>query len=124
MTRSLRGESTRVNLFYTAAGVFAALTPAVPFVWITPDLHDLVLLTGVGLIGLLGLFILDRVLHASSASRMAPLTAFQAIASVSGASLLGHLQPRPELWIGILAICAAAAIVCLPAGLAHPWEAV
>lgn len=69
MTRSLRDEPTRANLFYTALGVFALLTPVQPFVWITPGMGDLARFVAVGGLGCVGLFLLDRV------AALVPLTA-------------------------------------------------
>ena len=60
MTRRLRDEPVLANLFYTALGVFLVLTPMMPHVWITPTAHDLVVMIGIGTIGLLALYALDR----------------------------------------------------------------
>jgi drug/metabolite transporter (DMT)-like permease len=60
MTRMLRGEGLRANLFYTALGVFAALSLFVPGVWITPSPHDAVVMVLIGAFGLLALLALDR----------------------------------------------------------------
>ena len=59
MTRSLRHESTRTNLFYTALGVFVALTPVMPMVWQMPSLADLPIIAGIGGLGLVALWFLD-----------------------------------------------------------------
>ena len=72
MTRSLRYEPTRANLFYTAAGVFIVLTPVMPEVWVTPDAKDLAVLVVVGLLGWVGLYVLDRTAAAGPASISAP----------------------------------------------------
>ena len=60
MTRSLHTERTRTNLFYTALGVFLALSPAMPGLWITPGARDLAVMVAVGLLGLAALWALDR----------------------------------------------------------------
>jgi drug/metabolite transporter (DMT)-like permease len=69
MTRSLRSEVVHANLFYTAVGVFALLSPVMPMIWVTPNVHDALVLVCIGLVGLFALFLLDR------AAAMAPLAA-------------------------------------------------
>jgi len=60
MTRHLQGETLRANLFYTAAGVFVALTPFMPGHWLMPTAADALVLAGIGGVGLLALLALDR----------------------------------------------------------------
>lgn len=79
MTRSLHGEPTRVNLLYTALGVFLVLTPLMPMVWIMPSLHDAIALAGVGLGGLVALWALDRSTAFAPVSAIAPLLPLQIV---------------------------------------------
>src|SRR5690606_32806849 len=58
MTRALRGEATRCNLFYTALGVFLALSPAMPGLWQAPAPLDLAVMVAVGVLGCLTLYAL------------------------------------------------------------------
>lgn len=60
MTRMLTTETLRANMFYTALGVFAALTLYMPKVWVTPTPHDAVVMFLVGAVGLVSLLALDR----------------------------------------------------------------
>ncbi len=97
MTRSLRTESTRANLFYTALGVFIALSPLMPSVWVTPTRHDFMIMVAIGLIGCASLYCLDRLAAAAPVSDAATLTSAQVvIASLLGA-LSGHFHPSPEV---------------------------
>jgi drug/metabolite transporter (DMT)-like permease len=73
MTRSLRSENTLTNLFYTAFGVALVLTPMMPAVWVRPDLHDGLVLIGIGLGGFVSLLSLDRATAAASASTIGPI---------------------------------------------------
>lgn len=73
MTRQLRDEPVHTNLFHTAAGVFLVLTLFIPSVWVTPSPHDLVVLVGIGLFGLLGLWALDRACGAAPLSASTPV---------------------------------------------------
>jgi drug/metabolite transporter (DMT)-like permease len=73
MTRQLRDEAVHTNLFHTAAGVFLVLTLFMPSVWVTPSWHDVVVLIGIGLFGLLGLWALDRACEAAPLSAATPM---------------------------------------------------
>ncbi len=73
MTRSLRTEHVLANLFYTGLGVFMVLTPVMLRVWIAPTMHDLVVMTGIGTIGLVALFALDRAAAAAPVSLSASM---------------------------------------------------
>jgi drug/metabolite transporter (DMT)-like permease len=67
MTRALRKERTEANLFYTALGPFAACGLLMPFFWVTPDLHDALIMTAVGVLGFFALYALDFVCHTEPA---------------------------------------------------------
>lgn len=73
MTRQLRDEAVHTNLFHTAAGVFLVLTVFMPSVWVTPTLHDLAVLVGIGLVGLFGLWALDRACEAGPLASSTPV---------------------------------------------------
>ena len=79
MTRVLRHEAVRTNLFYTAVGVFVPLSVYVPGVWIAPDLHDVMVLAGIGAIGFVALFALDRSLERADVSVTASFCHLQVV---------------------------------------------
>ncbi len=109
MTRWLRDDGTRVNLFYTALGVFLALTPLMPRVWVTPEFHDLLLMVAIGLLGWLALFALDKFASSVPVSLGAPLTSLQLpIALAFSLSLGRHLAHWTEL-AGLVVVAGAAA---------------
>jgi drug/metabolite transporter (DMT)-like permease len=108
MTRPLRHESTRANLFYTAFGVFIALSPAMPFVWVTPNAHDLAILIGIGLVGLAGLYALDRMAAAAPVSVTAPVAAMQLAFTVLPGIVLQHVVPDRLELVGLVLIGAVA----------------
>ncbi len=89
-TRYLRHEPTVVNLFYSALGVFVALTPLMPFVWRWPAVSTLPAIGAVGVSGLVLLFLLDRALHIATLARTASIGFVQPAAEAfffGGASL-------------------------------------
>lgn len=111
MTRPLAREKTRTNLFYTALGVFLALTPAMPALWVTPTAHDLAVLVAVGLVGYLVLLTLDRMAAAAPVSLTAPMTSTFVGISILAGFLLGHRQPGHGVLLGLLLIAAVALYV-------------
>jgi len=108
MTRPLARERMRTNLFYTALGVFLALTPAMPALWVTPTVHDLAVLVAVGLFGYLVLLTLDRMAAAAPVSLTAPMASTFVGFSVPIGLLLGHQQPGRGVLLGLLLIGAVA----------------
>jgi len=61
MTKSLRRNPARVNLFVVALGVWVPLTPVVSQVWVAPTVTDLVVMLAIGLVGSVALYCLERV---------------------------------------------------------------
>lgn len=108
MTRSLRGETFQANLFYSALGVFLLLTLWMPAVWITPPLHDIALLAGIGIIGFVGLLALDRAADRAPVSSWAPALHLQVAAVAVFAWSIGGHTPAASGIVGLLAIVAIA----------------
>jgi drug/metabolite transporter (DMT)-like permease len=108
MTRNLRDERLRTNLFYTAAGTFAALSLYVPQVWLTPTWHDLAVFSGIGVVGLVVLSALDLAVESAAFWVTAP---FMLLEVVFNAIISWHRQhsilPR-HVAIGVLIIVAVA----------------
>lgn len=98
-TRRLRGEALRTNLFYTAVGVFAALSPYVPRVWLMPDAHDVVILIGIGAVGFVALLALDRAVDHAPVSITASFAHLQVVLS---AVIIWRRQPYvPPLHLAV-----------------------
>lgn len=79
MTRSLRTEDRRANLFYTALGVFVVFTPLIAHVWIAPSPTDLLVFIGIGVLGFFGLYAIDVGAATAPVSVCAPVTYSQLI---------------------------------------------
>ncbi len=62
-TRLMPDESILASLFYTAFGVWVPLSLLMPSHWVAPTPHDLALMVGIGLIGFVTLYALDRALE-------------------------------------------------------------
>jgi drug/metabolite transporter (DMT)-like permease len=111
MTRSLSSERVLANLFYTAFGVFLALTPLMPIVWATPSWHDAAVLIGIGVLGLVALFALDRSASLAPVSATAPILYLQVVGLALVEFLDGHSLSRRTL--------AGAAVIVAMAG--YQW---
>lgn len=107
MTRQLRDEAVQANLFYTAAGVFVLLTPLMPWVWVTPSAHDALVLVGIGVVGLLGLWALDRACGAAPVSLAAPVLFLHLAGMFAIESLARGAGPSRGQWLALLLIGAA-----------------
>jgi drug/metabolite transporter (DMT)-like permease len=107
MTRMLRGESLRANLFYTALGVFVVLSLFVPTMWVMPTPHDALVMVLIGGLGLLALLALDRT------AQMAPVSSGAAMVDtrllVIGGVEIGH---HPDLHIEIGVATIAIGTIC------------
>jgi drug/metabolite transporter (DMT)-like permease len=111
MTRPLRFETTRSNLFYTGLGVLLVLTPLMPRVWIWPTPHDLAVMIGVGVLGYVGLWALDRAVADAPVSLTAPLIYLQ-IPFMLPASLHFRIVAwNTRVSLGLLIVGAAALCV-------------
>ena len=100
MTRSLRSESLRANLFYTALGVFVPLSLAMPAVWVTPTPRDSLVMVLIGLLGWATLYALDRAAAAGPLYRSAPIAFLQLPLAVALSWLSTGFRPDLHHAIG------------------------
>jgi drug/metabolite transporter (DMT)-like permease len=112
MTRSLRSEDTRANLFYTALGPALVLAPSMPRLWLTPGPAALAAMIGVGVVGLAGLWALDRFTAAAPLAASAPLLPLQ-VAFATGLEVVMRGEH--------LRLVAAAGLTVLGAVALHGW---
>jgi drug/metabolite transporter (DMT)-like permease len=101
----------RVNLFYTALGVFVVISPLMPVVWVPPSSGDLALLCGVGVVGYLCLYFLDLLAGEAVISVSAPLLAVQALAESAASMLATHHVAGIAVELGFVLVAVAAAFV-------------
>jgi drug/metabolite transporter (DMT)-like permease len=126
MTRSLRDERTRANLFYTALGVFLALSPFMPGLWIWPAPADLAVMVAVGVLGCLTLYALDRATAAAPVSLSAPFIYMQVALTLFlliGLGVLGAGKLPLHVGMGLLLIVGAAVFVWVRESRLKPQDA-
>ncbi|WP_341889824.1 DMT family transporter [Variovorax sp. YR752] len=105
MTRGLRFEDVRANLFYTAFGVFAVLTPFMPSMWVAPGAHDALVLMAIGAVGLLSLLALDRAAALGPLGLSTPALTAHLLALIAvGWALDGHAPTRRAAVGGLMLI--------------------
>jgi drug/metabolite transporter (DMT)-like permease len=108
LTRVLdRTEGVWTNLFYSAAGVLAALTPVLPLVWRLPTPAALAVSAAVGTLGFVVLWSLDLAVRVWPASRTAVFLFFQIIVTKFAVAAVGGSFSGKSLWAGTLLIGAA-----------------
>lgn len=113
LTRSLRFERTRANMFYTALGVFALLSWYMPRVWVTPSLHDLLVMTAIGLLGWVALWALDRMTSAAPVEAASPLLTLMPAAGLVAVPLLTGHHPATQALLGAALIGVTAVYAAL-----------
>jgi drug/metabolite transporter (DMT)-like permease len=108
LTRVLdRTDGGLTNLFYSAAGVLLALTPAVPFFWQTPSKRALAIAAVVGVLGFAVLWLLDLALRVWSAPRVAVFLFFQIVAATLVDAVANQRFTGTSLWVGTLVLALA-----------------
>ncbi|HZR63570.1 MAG TPA: hypothetical protein VFA85_00385 [Terriglobales bacterium] len=90
--RTLATEPILPKLFHTALWVFLPLTLVAPYFWRKPSSADMILMTSIGLLGCLGLFLLDLALELAAPVLIAPAVCTQPL----WVELLEH--KRPDAW--------------------------
>ncbi|MBO67930.1 MAG: hypothetical protein CL398_06420 [Acidiferrobacteraceae bacterium] len=104
-TRFLSEHSAPLTtLLYQSVGGFVLMSIAMPFVWVTPRLFDLLLMATIGLTGAIGHLLLIRAFQDADASLLAPYRYAEIIMQVIlGFWLFGDL-PDIWAWLGIALI--------------------
>jgi len=113
MTRPLRHEGTRPNLFYSALGVFLVLTPAMPMLWTAPTLPDLGVFVAVGVLGYGCLYMIDRATAAARVAISAPVIATHVPFSLVVGYVLGYGYIDRRVLVGLAIVAAVTVFVLL-----------
>lgn len=97
LTRKTSGaDRTTITMTYSAVVGFFALSALVPFVWKTPDWHQIMLGLGVGLASTTGQWVVVLAFRYANASSLAPFSYIQLLwVSVLGFAVFGEI---PDVW--------------------------
>ena len=116
MTRTLRDEPLRTNLFYTAVVPWLGLLAVMPMTWITPSPSEIVALVFIGAAGLVALLAVDRATDAAPASYTAPLLHAQIGMTALIALLANHHPGARRLALTALLLGATLALAAVGLG--------
>ena len=104
LTRSLRSETTRANLFYTALGVALPLSLAMPRLWATPGLVDAAAMVSVGVLGFVALWAVDRMTAVAPVHAAAPFAFLQFAFTVAIEAAMHGVMPGARALAGFAVI--------------------
>lgn len=113
-TRRLAGSAPpSITLFYTALVGAIVLSLAVPFAWTTPDVTQIALMAGLGLIAAIGHFLVIKAFDSAPASLLAPYGYSEIVMATAVGYLVFGDFPDSWTWTGIAILIASGIYVSL-----------
>ena len=113
-TRRLAGSAPpSITLFYTALVGAIVLSLAVPFAWTTPDMSQIVLMAGLGLIAAIGHFLVIKAFDSAPASLLAPYGYSEIVMATAVGYLVFGDFPDSWTWAGIAIVIASGVYISL-----------
>ena len=104
-TRKLSSfDSPLLTLIFTAITGAIIVSVIVPFVWITPNYQQWLIMIGLAAAGTLGHFFLILSLKFAEASKLAPLGYFEIVTNVIIAYYFFGDFPNRWIWLGLIII--------------------
>jgi drug/metabolite transporter (DMT)-like permease len=100
VTRRVRQDDAMTSLLFTAAFGSIVMSCALPWWWITPDMHGWTLLVGSGLAGAFGQYCIINAYRNAPASVVAPFSYSALIWAVLAGYLIWGDFPTSNVWIG------------------------
>jgi drug/metabolite transporter (DMT)-like permease len=107
MTRGLRNEAVRANMFFTAVVPWLALTPLMIRGWVTPSAVEVLALVFIGSAGWVALLALDKAAKAAPVSHTAPLLSLQIASTAAFMQLIWPSTSFPRLAVSTAVVMAA-----------------
>ena len=104
LSRILRHDHPLTSLFHTALWVFVVLSFVVPFLWQTPSLRTLLGIIIVGLVGMVGLFVLARSGELVPLPVVASFSYTEAIWRLALNALFLGIMPHKSELLGVLIV--------------------
>ena len=107
-TRKLSSfDSPLLTLIFTAITGAIIVSVIVPFVWITPNYQQWLIMIGLAAVGTLGHFFLILSLKFAEASKLAPLGYFEIVTNVIIAYYFFGDFPNRWIWLGLIIIASS-----------------
>lgn len=114
LTRKLAGSAPPlVTLGYTALVGTLAMTATLPAYWVTPNLHDLVLMVGMGATAAVAHFLIISAFDRAQASLLAPLNYCEMIGAVAIGYVVFGDFPDSWTWVGVLVLIGSGVYISL-----------
>lgn len=106
-------SSPLMTLFYTALVGAVAMTPALPAVWVMPDVEATIYLAAIGLLAAIGHFLVTLSCRMAPASLVAPFNYAEILAATLLSYLFFDYLPNAIVWLGIVIICGSGVYISL-----------
>ena len=107
-TRKLSSfDSPLLTLIFTAITGAIIVSVIVPFVWITPNYQQWLIMIGLAAVGTIGHFFLILSLKFAEASKLAPLGYFEIVTNVIIAYYFFGDFPNRWIWLGLIIIASS-----------------
>jgi drug/metabolite transporter (DMT)-like permease len=102
-----RTETNAAIVFYYSLTSVAATGLLLPFYWVTPNLHDLAILIGIGLVGGCAQLVMTAAYRAANVSIVAPFEYTAMFWAVIYGYLLWGDLPQWNIWLGAAVVAAS-----------------
>lgn len=114
VTRKMSGaDAPLVTLFWTGLVGLLVMLPTLPFIWVTPNLHDLILMAAMGFFGAFGHYFIILAFEYGEASLLAPFGYFEIVSASLASLLIFGFWPEWNVWIGIGILVASGVYIWL-----------
>ncbi len=102
VTRKMSGQDAPlVTLFWTGLVGLILMLPLLPFIWVTPNWHDLALMTAMGFFAAFGHYFIILAFEYGEASLLAPFGYFEIVTASLASLLVFGFWPELNVWLGI-----------------------
>ena len=107
-TRKLPASASSL-LSMLAIGIVGvtALAPLLPMVWQSPSWYELGLMASMGLVAMLGHYLILLACRLAEASLVAPFTYSEIVSATVLSYLIFGTWPQMQLWVGMIVICSS-----------------
>lgn len=113
-TRKLSSiDSPLLTLIFTGLIGAIIISAIVPFVWVTPNFNQLLLMVGIAAVGTAGHFLLILSFYFSEASKLAPFAYFEIVTNILIAYYFFGDFPDQWVWIGLTIIISSGAYITI-----------
>ncbi len=108
VTRKMSGNDTPLTtLFWTGLIGLLIILPTLPFIWVTPNVDDLLIMFAMGFFAAFGHYFIILAFEYGEASLLAPFGYFEIVTASLASLIIFQFWPAPRTWLGIFILIAA-----------------